>query len=135
MSEVFRKHDYLEQCELMRTREIPDGLLCDIYDGAVWNSFINYKGRPFFSEPHHLGLMLNCDWFQPYNQTQYSVGVLYLTMLNVPRHLRFKPENVIITGIIPGPKEPSQHEMNSYLRPLVKELNMLWTDRFEMKKL
>ena len=24
--------------------------------------------------------------------------------------------------------------MNSYLRPLVKELNMLWTDGFEMKK-
>ena len=134
LSEILTKHEYLEQCELWQTRDIPDGLLCDIYDGVIWKSFINYKGRPFFSEPHHLGLMLNCDWFQPYNQTQYSVGVLYLTILNLPRQLRFKPENVIIAGIIPGPKEPNQHEMNSYLRPLVKELNMLWTDGFEMKR-
>ena len=77
--------------------------------------------------------MLNCDWFQPYHQTQYSVGVIYLVVLNLPRDLRFKPENVIVAGIIPGPKEPKQHQMNSYLRPLVKELNSLWTDGFEIK--
>ena len=113
-------------------RKVPDGLLCDIYDGAMWKSFLTNKGRSFLAKAHHLGLMLNCDWFQPYNQTKYSVGVLYLTILNLPWSVRFRPENVIVAGIIPGPKEPSQHEMNSYLRPLVKELNMLWTDGFEI---
>ena len=81
-------------------------MLTDVYDKAVWKSFFNYKGRQFLSEPNHLGLMLNCDWFQLYHQTQYSVGVIYLVVLNLPRDIRFRPENVIIAGIIPGPKEP-----------------------------
>ena len=73
--------------------------------------------------PHNIGLLLNCDWFQPYKHSQYSVGVLYLIILNLPGSIRFKPENIIIASIIPGPSEPSYNEMNSFLRPLVKELN------------
>ena len=34
----------------------------------------------------------------------------------------------MITGIIPGPKESKN--MNPYSRPLVKELNTLWTEGF-----
>ena len=89
-----------------------------------------YGGKPFLSQPFNLALMLNCDWFQPFERSCYSVGVLYLVILNLPRSMRFKPENIIITGILPGPKEPNQKEMNTYLRPLVKELNSLWTDGF-----
>lgn len=91
------------------------------------------EGRPFLSHPYNLGLMLNCDWFQPFDLSTYSVGVLYLVILNLPRSIRFKPENILIAGIIPGPKEPSASEMNSYLRPLVKELNSLWSDGFIMQ--
>ena len=134
LSQILKTDNFLEQCEIWRTRNVPNGVLCDIYDGAVWKDFLCYNGRPFLSEPHHLGLMLNCDWFQPYKQTKYSVGVLYLTILNLPRSVRFRPENIIVAGIIPGPNEPNQYEMNSYLRPLVKELNMLWTDGFELKR-
>ena len=94
---------------------------------------MNFEGRPFLSNPYNLGLMLNCDWFQPFDLGTYSVGVLYLVILNLPRTIRFKPENVLIAGIIPGPKEPSLSEMNSYLRPLVKELNSLWFDGFTMQ--
>lgn len=75
--------------------------------------------------------MLNCDWFQPFDLTNYSVSVLYMVILNLPRAIRFKPENVLIVGIIPGPSEPGCHEINSFLRPLVKELNMLWNEGFE----
>ena len=52
----------------------------------------------------------------------------YLVILKLPRLIRFRPENIMITGIIPGPKEPKN--MNFYLRPLVKELNTLWTEGF-----
>ena len=41
---------------------------------------------------------------------------------------------MLIVGIIPGPLEPSYSEINSYLRPLVKELNSLWTNGFTMLK-
>jgi len=36
-------------------------------------------------------------------------------------------------GLIPGPCEPKQYGMNSYLRPLVKELNALWNDGLSIK--
>ena len=95
--------------------------------------FFVYKGRPFLSIPHNLGLMLNCDWFQPYEHTSYSIGALLLFgYFKLPWTIRFKPENIIIAGIIPGPSEPTHKEMSSYLRPLVKELNSLWTDGFTM---
>ena len=39
-------------------------------------------------------------------------------------------ENIIIVGIIPGPKEPSS--LNSYLCPLVDELLDLWDNRINV---
>ena len=133
LKEILSRKDYLDKCELWRGRKIPDGLMGDIYDGRVWNEFCDVNGQNFFLQPHHLGLMLNCDWFQPYRHTNYSIGVLYLVILNLPRSMRFKPENILIAGIIPGPSEPKTNTLNSYLRPLVKELNFLWTDGFMMK--
>ena len=70
--------------------------------------------------------MLNIDWFRPYKHTPYSVGVIYMVITNLPRSIRFKKENVILVGIVPGPSEPPLH-MNSYLKPLVDELNSLWS--------
>jgi len=133
ISSVLGRNDLMEQCEKWRMRTIPNGTLADIYDGRIWKKFMNIEGRPFLSHPYNLGLMLNCDWFQPFDLSTYSVGVLYLVILNLPRSIRFKPENVLIAGIIPGPKEPRMSEMNSYLRPLVKELNSLWSDGFIMQ--
>lgn len=132
LSNVLNQQNLMEQCEHWRTRVIPENTLADIYDGRIWNEFLTYKDRPFLSNPYNLGLMLNCDWFQPFEHSSYSVGVLYLVILNLPRTIRFKPENILIAGIIPGPSEPHLSEMNSYLRPLVKELNSLWFDGFTM---
>lgn len=50
--------------------------------------------------------MLNVDWFKPFKHTVYSVGVIYLVIQNLPRTVRFKPENIIIVGTIPGQNEP-----------------------------
>jgi len=133
MSSVLSQHNLIDQCEQWRSRNVQDNTLADIYDGRIWKEFMTYKGKPFLSMPYNLGLMLNCDWFQPFDLSTYSVGVLYLVILNLPRAIRFKPENVLIAGIIPGPKEPSYGAINSYLRPLVKELNHLWTEGFSMK--
>jgi len=76
----------------------------------------------FLKYPGNLLLSLNTDWFQPFSRTKYSVGVLYLVVLNLPRNQRYKMKNVILCGIIPGPKEPKL-TMNSFIAPLVKELD------------
>ena len=70
--------------------------------------------------------MINIDWFQPYTHTVSSVGVIYLVVMNLPRTLRFKLENIILVGIIPGPSDP-EHDINSFLDPLVNELLDFWT--------
>jgi len=37
-----------------------------------------------------------------------------MVVMNLPREERFKTENLIVVGIIPGPKEPKLH-INSFL--------------------
>ena len=53
------------------------------------------------------------------------MGVIYLAIMNLPRAIRFKRENIILIGVIPGPSEPPL-TVNTYLTPLVTELLSLW---------
>ena len=81
---------------------MPNDRLYDVYDGNIWKLFQqDTNGSPFLSAPYNYLLTLNCDWFQPYTHTQYSIGVLYLAIQNLPRRLRFKKENIIVVGILP----------------------------------
>ena len=100
---------------------------CDVYDGQMWEHFeFDCMGEPFLANSMDFLIILNCDWFQPFKHTQYSVGVLYLAVANLPRHIRFCRENIMVVGIIPGPSEPSKN-INSYLDPLATDLKQLWT--------
>jgi len=107
--------------------------LTDIYDGRVWKTFkgTNDETSPNFFRPEvadsHLGLMLNLDWFQPFDGTNHSTGVLYAAICNLPRDIRFKRENLLIISILPGPNEVSLHKINHYLAPMVDELESLWS--------
>ena len=84
------------------------------------------SGELFFSDKRNLGTIMNVDWFQPFKNSEYSLGVIYMSLINLPREVRFKWENIIICGIIPGPKEPKLN-INTYLKPIVDELERLWT--------
>jgi hypothetical protein len=39
---------------------------------------------------------------------------------------RYKTSNLLLSGIIPGPKEPSPDQVQRYMRPLVNDLLTLW---------
>lgn len=122
-----RREEFLNACERWRDRmkSIPQGHLGDVYDGRVWQEFASDSTQQFLDTPYCYLLTLNVDWFQPFTHTQYSVGAMYLTVQNLPRSERYKEENVILVGIIPGPSEPSL-TINSYLAPLVQELQQAW---------
>ena len=100
-------------------------VLFDIYDGKIWEEFQTVHGKAFLSLPNNLAVGLGCDWFQPYKHVTYSVGVLYLVIFNLPREDRFKMQNIILLGIIPGPSEPKKG-INSYLGPFVDDLLKFW---------
>ena len=110
--------------------QIDNNNLHSIYNGNVWKEFFNVTESPlikysFSVNKYSFGLSLNIDWFQPYIHTTSSVGVIYATVLNLPRYLRYKRQNVILLGIIPGPQEPKKN-INTFLQPLVDELQQFW---------
>ena len=125
LQNLILRSQFLEQCMSTRSKISTVGY-ADVYDGKIWKEFQTDKdGNAFLSTEYNYGLLMNVDWFQPFKHTVYSVGVIYITFLNLPRLVRFKRENVIIIGIIPGPREPSLH-MNTFLSPLVSNLLDLW---------
>lgn len=81
-------------------------LLSDVIHGTVLRGFKGPDGSRFMSHQRNLAPMMNVDWFQPFKHSPYSVGVIYLSSMNLPRGERFKRENIIVVGIIPGPGEP-----------------------------
>ena len=97
----------------------------DIYDGKLWSQLKDINGAPYFHDKRNLATIFNIDWFQPFDTSEHSVGALYMVLLNLPREIRYKKENVLLVGLIPGPNEP-QLNVNSYLKPLVNELLSFW---------
>lgn len=126
LQDMLKQPDFSRKCELWRHREQEPGVFSDVYDGDIWKEFLNPNGQPFLSIPNNYALQLNVDWFNPYKHTQHSEGAIYLSILNLPRNERFLQENIILVGVIPGPKEPPLL-INTYLEPLVDELIKLWS--------
>ena len=72
-------------CEVWKQKQMASNVIADIYDGCIWKEFTS-----FLEAPYALGLILNFDFFQPYTHTTYSVGVFYLTIMNLPCTLRYR---------------------------------------------
>ena len=121
---LMSRPNFVTQCGIWKELQRQPDVLTDIYDGELWERFRKYGSKLLLDVPQNLGFMLNVDWLQPYEHSQYSVGVLYLSIVNLPRSERYKLESIIVVGCIPGPSEP--RIMNSYLKPMVDELLMLW---------
>ena len=107
---------FVEHCESTRNSFSSSNNISDVW--SIWKDFMTYNEKLFLSSQNCYGLLLNIDWLQPYKHTQHSVGVIYIVIFNLPCAIRFKCENVILFGVIPGPSEPSL-TINSYLSPLV----------------
>lgn len=129
MQRLALRPGFLGMCERWRLREqtMPGDYLGDIYDGQIWKQFRS----DFLALPYSYLLCLNVDWFQPYKHIQYSVGAIYVTVQNLPREERFKSENIILVGILPGPKEPSL-SIDSFMQPMIEELNEMFSNGFSV---
>ena len=122
LQKLLLRPGFVELCEQWRSRvNSTDNKISDIYDAQIWKDFQYIKGKSFLASPRVYAVMINIDWFQPYKHTQASVGAIYLIIMNLPYTHRYKRENIILLGIIPGPSEPPR-DINQYLRPIVKEL-------------
>ena len=86
---------FSELCERWKAQSPSDkNLLRDVFDGRMWTTFSDENGQLFFKHENRIGLMLNIDWFNPFERKMYSVGVIFFTVLNLPRLLRYKREKL-----------------------------------------
>ncbi|KIK15242.1 hypothetical protein PISMIDRAFT_115463, partial [Pisolithus microcarpus 441] len=113
-------------------RHLPD-IYHDIWDAPALQDFQGPDGKRFISPGCGEGryiFSLNMDGFNPFQRRQAgkksSCGAIYMICLNLPPELRYRPENIFLVGIIPGPHEPSLHQINHLLRPLVDDLLIAW---------
>lgn len=128
LQQLLSRSGFVDLCRHWEHRSTVSELKSDVYDGKIWQDFQTVDGKPFLccKDSLGLGLTLNVDWFQPFKHSTYSVGAKYLTVMNLPRSVRYKRKNVILVGILPGPCEPKGN-INSYLEPLIEELQDFWT--------
>ena len=103
-------------------------IVCDIQQSTMWKEAYGSDGI-FKGDGRGIALALCADGVNPFhiNRVQYSMCPLVMSLLNLPRHLRYQFSNLLLVGIIPGPKEPQN--MNIYLDILVDELLELNTTR------
>lgn len=113
----------------------PDGRMRDIWDGKVMKEFVGPDDKPFVPASGGEGrysFSICMDGLNPYGNTTRgptaSVCAIYLACLNLPPSLRYKYENMCLVCVVPGPGEPSLHQINRILEPLVDELCIFWRD-------
>jgi hypothetical protein len=111
-------------------RSHSDDIITDIYDSQIWKTFKETSNENLPNFFHfevadlNISLMLNVDWFQPYEETIHSTGVVYTTICNLPWKIRFKRKNLLIFGILPR-YEVSLYKINHYLSLIVNDLMTL----------
>jgi hypothetical protein len=103
----------------------------------VWDAdfFRNFKGpaQSLFIDRGIKGqfaFTLNVDFFNIEGNLQQSAststGIISCACLNLPLDIRYKPENMYLARIIPGPSEPSGDQLNHFLDPIVDDFVESW---------
>jgi Transposase family tnp2 len=102
----------------------------DAWDaGHLCKILLLKKGERFLPGPideTRLAFSFSMDSFNPYHMKEakqtVSSTAIWLVLLNLPPHLRYRPENMFLAGIIPGPRKPSLTDVNHSIKLLVDVL-------------
>src|SRR6266542_2333397 len=129
---LYQQPDFEEQLLKWTNQLANSRIMTDIYNGEIWKNFPsqmdNSESQFFTTETAdlNLGIMINLDWFQPFDSTPYSCGAIYGVICNLPRNVRFNKENILTLGLLPGPSEVKLDKINNYLTPIINELLDFW---------
>ena len=100
-----------------------DGNLYDIHDSKVWERSYSAQGL-FAGDLRGIAFALCTDGVNPYsqNRTSYSMWPIVMTVLNLPRHIRYLPSSLYLVGIIPGNGTKEPNSLQPYLEIVVDEI-------------
>jgi len=109
-----------------------DGLIRHPADAKQWET-INNEFPQFGEEPRNLRLGLSTDGMNPYGtlSTKHSTWPVLLTIYNLPPWLCMKRKYIMLSLLIPGPKQPG-NDIDVYLAPLKDDLMLLWNEGVPM---
>ena len=97
------------------------GIITDIWNGKLL-SRLREKG--LFSNATDLALSFHTDGVKLFKtRSAFHIWPLVLIFNNLPPEKRYKRENLLLLGLIPGPQQPK--DIDSFLCPLVNELKLL----------
>ena len=124
-----------EISELLRwhsTHKSQDGKMRHPEDSLGWET-INKRWPHFALDPRNIRLGLATDGFNPFKDlsSKYSCWPVVLTIYNLPPSLCMSKESLMLSLLIPGPKQPG-NDIDVYLAPLVDDLKLLWSDGVEV---
>jgi Transposase family tnp2 len=101
----------------------------DAWDARHLCKVLLKRGERFLPGPideTRLAFSFSMDGFNPYHMKESKQAVsstaIWLVLLNLPSHLRYRPENMFLAGIIPGPRKPSLSDVNHSIKLLVDVL-------------
>ncbi|XP_040361886.1 uncharacterized protein LOC112163960 [Rosa chinensis] len=128
---MFRSAQMAEDLRWHFSNKSTDGKMRHPVDSLAWD-MVNDKWPSFAADPRNLRLGLATDGFNPFSilSSKYSCWPVMLVTYNLPPMLCMKKENIMLTLLIPGPKQPG-NDIDIYLQPLVEDLQLLWQNGVE----
>ena len=92
----YYNYQFCCRCNAWRTRETIPGTYSDWFDGSRFS-----EEKDWFEDESYdfnLSLLINIDWWQPFQRTVHSMGGMYCSVLNLPRDIRQQLENIFTLG-------------------------------------
>ena len=105
-----------------------DGIMRGAVDSHQWR-FVNWKWHSEFAfEPRNLRLGLATDGVNPFSvkRSTWSTWPVLIMNYNLPPWMTTKKHFVMLSLIIPGKKSVTGDNFDTYLQPLLEELQILW---------
>ena len=106
------------------------GKIKDVFDGKYYKHLLQkdcqvngHSVGAFFSGKRDLALGLSSDSFSPFKKRKHLAWPLIVFNYNFSPLTRFRLNNILCLGVIPGPRAPK--DIDSFLVPLVDELMLL----------
>lgn len=132
LKRMFGITELAKQLRWHQSHKSQDGKMRHPVDSLAWET-INRKWPSFALDPRNIRFGLATDGFNPFQDlsTSYSCWPVILSMYNLPPWLCMSKENLMLTLLIPGPKQPG-NDIDVYLAPLVEDLNELWVNGVRM---
>ncbi|XP_042415312.1 uncharacterized protein LOC122004501 [Zingiber officinale] len=126
LKRMFKSEQKAEDLIWHSNHKSHDHMMRHPVDSIAWDT-INHKWPAFASDPRNLRLGLATDGFNPFGDlsSRYSCWPVILVNYNLPPLMCMAKENLMLTLLILGPKQPG-NDIDVYLEPLVEDLKELW---------